>query len=169
MKPYHTFDLDAPLTIRQRSEGAPEWACVANRQRNADGLIVCALCPRVWPAHLESELEWDRIVPERDGGMYTLRNGQLACPTCNRAKSGRSQDEAIAYLASVSGLSMRERKLENGRRKNAAVNANPDRLAAQRNSQREYMERQRRAKGVPRRRWRGFGKHGPLPGQTPLD
>ena len=104
-----TLDLDARISGKRHRHGSPDWHHLADSQRNADGLIVCPLDSRVWPVHLESEMEWDHVVPLDKDGPDTLRNGQLVCPSCNGAKGNLDNDEAIEYLASVRGLSLYER------------------------------------------------------------
>ena len=81
-----------------RYPGSPEWITVAARQRNDDGMVVCAICPVVWPPILEWEMDWDHIEPQLLGGVTTIDNLQLTCPSCNRAKSTRSMDDARAFI-----------------------------------------------------------------------
>ena len=92
-----------PLNQRERMNGSAAWVVLADRQRNADGLIVCALDDMVWPLHLERELEWDRIDA---GGEYTLENGQLVCPTCNKSKGADTNANARERLVRWRGMTM---------------------------------------------------------------
>ena len=72
--------------VRQAKHGGLH-AALAER----DGGWFCRYCGLLLSrdtAHL------DRVVPGVQGGEYTLDNCVLACPPCNRRKSGRTPDEA---------------------------------------------------------------------------
>lgn len=68
------------------------WREVAARQWNADGEVVCALCPDVWPVMLDHNLELDHKVPQSRGGKTTLENCWLVCPTCNKIKGNNPRE-----------------------------------------------------------------------------
>ena len=104
-----TIDLDQKLGVPRKYPGSPWWNHLARSQRNRTGNIVCPLDGRIWPTHLESEMEWDHIVPKSAGGEDTLRNSQLVCPTCNGAKRDMTQDEAKRYIWKVRGMTVWER------------------------------------------------------------
>ena len=170
------FDLDAPIPDASRYHGSPQWHWLAASQRWAAGRISCALCGTLWPDALAREMEFDRIDAK---GPYTFRNCQLACPSCNRAKGDRPQAEAIAYIASMRGLSAWERARESRRHAVRRWQASPQGIAY-RDAQREKknaVERQRYqsdpayrarqlASSAERKRERTPVKR--LPGQRPL-
>ena len=99
-----------------RKHGSPYWHVLADSQRNADGLIVCPVDDRVWPTHLESELSWDRIIPGKKGGLYTMNNSQLVCPTCNTVKSDHTMHRARRKARVLRELGTYERTQEHIRK-----------------------------------------------------
>ena len=146
MNPTTSFDLDAPLSDYARVHGTPEWHHLAASQRWWDGRILCALCGRDWPQHLESELEWDHIVPTSKGGADSLRNSQLTCPSCNAGKGDRTNAEAIEAIAAMRGLTRLERRLKQerdrqGRPENRAKNRERKRTPEYRKQARERQRR----------------------------
>lgn len=155
-----TFDLDRELTTDERRPGSPTWNAIADGQRNADGLIVCPLDGFIVPRVVETWLHWDRIVPKKQGGRYTLDNVQLVCPPCNQAKKAKPQSEAIAWLSRVAGMSMPERRRLSGRERQREYRArmSPEKreevMARNRVKMREYYWRKKR----------GDGDAAPLPG-----
>ena len=112
-----TPTLDTPLADGPRIHGTATWYWRTFWQRNSAGNIHCALCYMEWHGAAEREMEWDRI---EAGGEYTLRNVQIVCPSCNKAKNNMRDAEARAYLLSVRGLTLIERKLATYARYNAS-------------------------------------------------
>ena len=55
----------------------------------------CNLCLIIFPIN---NLELDHIHPKFRGGQDWLDNFQLLCGFCNRVKSNKTQDEALAYV-----------------------------------------------------------------------
>lgn len=58
----------------------------------------CALCRRVWPEYLITEMSVDHIVPRAKGGDDSDSNLQLTCPTCNASKKDMDNDDAKVLL-----------------------------------------------------------------------
>ena len=71
--------------------------------------FACALCGRLWPEELISEMSEDHIIPQSKGGDNSKRNLQLTCPTCNSSKGDMDNDDAKAYLTSAVHMSPHER------------------------------------------------------------
>ena len=132
------FDLDAPLTPGARLHGAAAWQHLAASQRWVRGFVSCALCGILWPDGLAREMAWDRIDA---GGPYTLRNGQLTCPTCNSSKGDKPNAEAVRALGATRGMSMLERRRASLRKAQAKPEAVVRRR--QRQSTPEYREQRR--------------------------
>ena len=118
------MDSTAFINSHHRRQGSPYWNVIADRQRNPFGWVVCPLDDRVWPPYLESELEFDCIVPKKRGGKYTLANCQLVCPSCNRSKNDGDNDQARARLLAEQGMSQYEKAVISRRksRKKRAAN-----------------------------------------------
>lgn len=129
----------------KRKQGSPVWMYLASSQRWLDGMVCCALCGDPWPEYLIRHLEWDHIDPR---GPSTLRNAQLTCTTCNKAKGERPQAEALVYIAEVRGLSRYERQRATSalyeQRPDVKIK-NRDRMRRKRSSDREkYNESNRK-------------------------
>ena len=151
------FDLNAPLGEPSRRHGSAVRAYLAASQRWVAGFVSCALCGELWPDWLVKEMEWDHIVPTSKGGPHTLRNSQLTCPSCNKAKADRPNAEAIAYLGNQRGTTAMDRQRE--RQRNPAYSAarrapNRERMWGYRGNS-AYREQEAHARGRAR-----FGKAG---------
>lgn len=65
----------------------------------------CALCRRLWPEHLLTEMTVDHIVPRSKGGDDSDGNLQLTCLTCNASKRDMDNDDAKMFLQAAVHMS----------------------------------------------------------------
>jgi 5-methylcytosine-specific restriction endonuclease McrA len=72
------FDSPESRTIKAKRERIPEPVRIAVWRRDEG---CCARC------RSRERLEYDHIIPVDRGGSNTVRNVELLCERCNRAKS----------------------------------------------------------------------------------
>ena len=53
----------------------------------------CKLCQQDFPFRM---FEIDHVIPKKKGGPDHIENRQLLCPPCNKMKSAKSMEEAVA-------------------------------------------------------------------------